>query len=98
MISVSRWPSFPGSWKRLMPESQGAWDGDGGLRTVVQVLAGHRGSIGTPTSNDLPDFSNYEIITQQPLYRVELIPLRSWLHETVPDVGANVGRFPAVSQ
>jgi len=81
-----------------MPESQVAWDGDGGLRTVVQVLAAHRGSIGTPTSNDLPDFSNYEIITQQPLYRGELIAVRSWVHGTVLDVGANFGRFSELSR
>jgi len=45
----------------------------------------------------LPDFSDYETITEQPFCRAQLAPIGSWVRGKVLDVGANFGRFSALS-
>jgi SAM-dependent methyltransferase len=43
----------------------------------------------------VPDFSDYESITRQELYRAELAAIGRWVTGAVLDVGSNVGRFSA---
>jgi SAM-dependent methyltransferase len=50
-----------------------------------------------PSDSRYPDFTDYDSITQQELYRGELASIRRWIVGTVLDVGSNVGRFSALS-
>ena len=49
------------------------------------------------TTARLPDFSHYEAMAQQPLRRGQLAPIAVWVRGEVLDVGANFGRFSALS-
>lgn len=45
----------------------------------------------------LPDFDDYEGITQLPLYRGQIVALARWVKGQVLDVGSSYGRFSALS-
>lgn len=45
----------------------------------------------------LPDFSDYEIITKQRFYQAQVAPIGRWIRGTILDVGAHFGRFSVLS-
>ncbi len=66
---------------------------------VRRTSTANTGEIRAPTRNtgELPDFSDYETITQQAFHWEQVGPIRSWIHGLVLDLGANFGRFSALS-
>jgi len=62
-------------------------------------LTSSAGKLGRPTwhAGELPDFSAYEAITEQEFHKGQVGPIRSWIHGLVLDLGANFGRFSALS-
>jgi len=66
---------------------------------VRRGLEASSGGIVAPLLDpaNLPDFSEYETITQQPFHRAQVGPIGSWVQGLTLDLGANFGRFSALS-